>query len=348
MFKKMLILVLAFVMCMAGAVDTYAADDKNLEVELNGKTFEMPGKVWEGELFLPLRAVSEELGYDVEWFGEKQEIKMSKSEENINLSLSDDKLNIKGHESYMTGGHRIVDDRTYLRQDFFSDNLGLKVTWDKTYNKVTLQGVEGNPIIINNRKEASETDTLKLTIQYPEIEGLNNTEVQNKLNSLFAKLASDAKAEGIKAEKDLIQVQIENHIKAEVYFNYQVKYNQKDMLSIVFSNYQYSGGAHGITVQSSYTFDLKTGKEYEIKDLFPEGSEYMSTINSAIKKQMEERNMTDTLVPFESIKADQDFYLSNSAVVVYFQQYEYYPYALGIPEFAVDYPLMEGYSIPLQ
>jgi inhibitor of cysteine peptidase len=112
---------------------------------------------------------------------------------------------------------------------------------------------------------------------------LNNAEVQGKLNSLFARLAAEAKNRGYENEKDLVQAQIENHIKAEVYFNYEVKYNQKGMLSIVFMDYQYSGGAHGITVQSSYTFDLETGTEYEIKDLFKDGSDYVSMISNEVK-----------------------------------------------------------------
>lgn len=337
MLKKILILVLALMMCIAGTVNTFAAEDKALAIEVNGKAVEMSAMVLEGELFLPLRAVSEELGYDVQWSGEKQEIKVSKAERSINLNLSDYKIMANDHEAYITVGYRLVDDRTYLSQDFFSDNLGLKVVWDKVDNKVTLQEVEENPIVINTKKEVSETDTLKLTLQYPELKGLDNAKVQDKLNALFARLAKEARDRGYEIEKDILQEQIANGIKAEVYFNYQVKYNQKGLLSIVFLDYQYSGGAHGITVQSSYTFDLKTGTEYEIKDFFKDGSDYISMINSEVKKQMEERGMTVLLTPFNSIKADQDFYLSNNAIVVYFQAYEYLPYVYGIPEFAVDF-----------
>ena len=336
MFKRILIFVLALVLCMGGTVNVLAEANKDLEIEVNDKVVEVPGKVLEGELYLPLRAVSEGLGYDVQWYEENKEIAMSKPEKGITLSLSDYKTKVNGHEVFMTRGYRLVNDRTYLEQDFFSDNLGLKVAWDKAGNKIRLQEVIENPIVISNKKEISETDTLKLTIQYPELDGLDNAVVQEKLNSLFGSLAKDAKARGQEIEKYIGQDEITRHIKAEAYFNYQVKYNQKDMLSVVFSDYQYSGGAHGITVQSSYIFDLKTGKEYEIKDLFIDGSDYISMISSEVKKQMEERAMTALLAPFNSIKADQDFYLSNNALVVYFQAYEYLPYAYGIPEFAVD------------
>ena len=52
--------------------------------------------------------------------------------------------------------------------------------------------------------------------------------------------------------------------------------------------------------------------------------------------------MLGFLFPFEAIRADQDFYLSNNELVVYFQAYEYTPYAAGIPEFAAGFPTIEG------
>ena len=345
MLKKILILVLALVISMTTAINAFAAEEIAPIIEMSGKTIEMSANVWDGELFLPLRAVTEELGYDIQWFGDKKEIEVSKSEKNINLSLSDYRIAVNDHEGYMTGGYRLVNDRTYLRQDFFSDNLGLKVVWDKVNKKVILQEVNENSFAISIKKENSETQTLKLTLQYPELKGLDNDDVQNKLNSLFASLAEEAKARGKEIEKYIGQDEITRHIKAEVYFDYQVKYNQSGLLSIVFMDYLYSGGAHGGTVQSSYTFDLKTGREYEIKDLFKDGSDYISVINSEVKKQMQERDMTVLLAPFDSIKADQYYYLSNNAVVVYFQQYEYLPYAYGIPEFAVDFSLLKDMEV---
>lgn len=342
MVKKFLVLVLVFVLCLSSAVIAYAAEDNTLNIELNGKSIGTPAYVLEGELFLPLRVVSEGLGFDVQWSQEKKEISVSKGIKKISLYLSNYQVKVNDHESYLTSGYRNVEGRTYLRQDFFSDNLGLKVTWDKAGNKVTLQEIDENPIVINTKKEISDTKTLDLTLQYPELQGLANAEVQNKLNSLFEKLAADAKNEGLENEKYIVPEQIARNIKAETYFNYQVKYNWNGLLSIVFSDYQYRGGAHGLTVQSSYTFDLKTGAELKIKDLFKSDFDYISMISSEVKKQMGERGMTVLLAPFNSIKADQDFYLSNNAVVVYFQAYEYLPYAYGIPEFYIDFQLVDG------
>lgn len=96
-----------------------------------------------------------------------------------------------------------------------------------------------------------------------------------------------------------------------------------------------------MTVQTSKTFDLVSGREYQLQDLFVEGTDYVGTLNQEVKRLMQEQGLTEALLnPFESIRENQDFYLINNGLVVYFQQYEYFPYALGIPEFKVVYPVL--------
>jgi len=347
MGKRLLALLLALAICLIGSMDTLAADVNDMSIEVNGELIEMPAKVFDGELYLPLRAISEKLGFEVLWYGKSQEIIIRMPKTDINISLSDFKMTVDDHESFAQGGYRFVSDRTYMRQDFYNDNMGLKVVWDKDSNNVRIYSIEENPIAINTKKEVKETETLKQTVQYPEISGLGNAEVQHRLNSFFSKLASEAKEEGYEHAKYIGQDEIARGVKAETYFNYQVKYNRKGILSIVFYNYQYSGGAHGITIQSSYTFDLNTGDEFDLKDLFMDNCDYVSNISKEVKKQMEEKEMTDMLLePFEAIKADQDFYLTNNAVVVYFQQYEYLPYYFGIPEFELSFLMLNGMLKP--
>lgn len=339
MRKNILSFMLAVIIFMMGTISSFAAKD-DIQITVNDEKIEAQAKVIEGELFLPLRSVSEKLGFSVQWISKKQEIKVSNSQKIMHISLSDGEINIKEHESFIGGQWQVIDGgKTYFKQSFFNDKFGLKVEWDKSKNEVKLQEVKENPVIIETKKEASETKTFKLALQYPEIKGLNDADVQKKLNSLFENLATNAKNKGQETEK-VLSKEASHNVKAETYFNYQVKYNSNNILSIVFLDYQYTGGAHGSTLQTSYTFDLATGTEYELKDLFKEGSDYVSVINSEVKKGFVEMGMTELLSPFNSIKNDQSFYLSNNAVVVYFQEYEYLPYACGIPEFDMAYTLV--------
>ena len=133
--------------------------------------------------------------------------------------------------------------------------------------------------------------------------------------------------------------------KCETYFDYSLNYNQNGLLSVVFKDYQYTGGAHGSTVQSSYTFNLNTGEEYKLKDLFNSDADYVSFISDTVRKEINERvkdgSLLEELTPFNTIREDHDFYLSNDGIVIYFQQYEYWPYAAGIQEFTVEYAALK-------
>ncbi|NLI13986.1 MAG: DUF4163 domain-containing protein [Peptococcaceae bacterium] len=337
---------------------SFAAVDNQPAIELNGVEIQAAAYIDGGNVYLPLRAVGEALGYKIDWSEKDGTVSVSGSGKNIMIDLKNNKVTANDHVYYMSGdaadGGTIVGDRTYMGAGFFSANLGLKVLWDRQNGKVELESVKENAISIKTAKEASETDKIKITLQYPQIEGLDDKAVQDSINSIFKNSAGAARNEGLKNADNMAQDDAGyagSPNKCETYFDYRVKYNQNGLLSVVFMNYQYTGGAHGLTAQSSHTFNLKTGVEYKLKDLFRNGADYVSFISDIVSSEINERVKQGRLpehsiTPFKAIKDDQDFYLSNSAVVVYFQQYEYFPYAAGILEFPVDFSVLKDMLKP--
>jgi len=329
----------------------FAAVDNQPAIVLNGAEIQAAACIDGGNVYLPLRAVGEALGYKIDWSEKDGTVSVSGSGKNIVVDLKNNKVTADDHVYYMSGddGGAIVGDRTYMGAGFFSGNLGLKVLWDRQGGNVELESVKENAISIKTVKEASETDKIKITLQYPQIEGLDDKAVQDGINSFFQNSAGAARDEGLKNADNMAQDDAGSAgspNKCETYFDYRIKYNQNGLLSVVFINYQYTGGAHGLTAQSSHTFNLKTGEEYRLKDLFRNGADYVPLISGIVSSEIDERVKEGRLpehaiTPFEAIKEDQGFYLSNSAVVVYFQQYEYWPYAAGIQEFPVDFSVLK-------
>jgi hypothetical protein len=121
-----------------------------------------------------------------------------------------------------------------------------------------------------------------------------------------------------------------------MYGEFAVKTNEKNILSIGFSNFAYTPhAAHGMTYIKSLTWDLTTGRTYSLKDLFKPNSNYVEVLNRSIKEQIKRLNM-DTLEPFKSIRPDQDFYIADKALVIYFQLYEITAYVYGFPMFPIS------------
>lgn len=116
---------------------------------------------------------------------------------------------------------------------------------------------------------------------------------------------------------------------------FELKTNERNVLSISLIMYNYTGGAHGMTYIKSLTFDIQTGREYALADLFKPNSGYVVKINTDIRAQIAARQLP-LLGEFTGIKPDQDFYIADKALVIYFQLYDLVPYVYGFPAFPIS------------
>ncbi|WP_019156699.1 DUF3298 and DUF4163 domain-containing protein [Robertmurraya massiliosenegalensis] len=162
---------------------------------------------------------------------------------------------------------------------------------------------------------------------YPRIRGIRNRIFEKRLNDLI-----------VKAVQTLIDTQVGNMPTTitEMLGTYEIKNNQREVLSLLLSNYTFHHqAAHGMTYLKSLTFDLQKEKLCTLADLFKPGSPYVDRISTLIKEQIEKRGIS-LLNEFTQIKPDQDFYIADKTLVIYFQLYDITPYAFGFPMFPVS------------
>ena len=116
---------------------------------------------------------------------------------------------------------------------------------------------------------------------------------------------------------------------------FEIKTNQRGVLSLSLLNYVFTGGAHGNTLQKSLTFDADTGRSYKLGELFKQDSNYEARLNAIIQAQIKARQLP-LLVDYPGITADQDFYIADKSLVIYFPLYAIVPYAWGFPYFPIS------------
>ncbi|KZE63946.1 hypothetical protein AWM68_12605 [Fictibacillus phosphorivorans] len=163
-----------------------------------------------------------------------------------------------------------------------------------------------------------------IKIYYPQIEGRINPRIQQQVNQQI-----------IQINQQLQQMQ-NPEARPGMYGEFAVKTNEQNILSIGFLNYAYTPmAAHGMTYIKSETWDLTTGRTYQLKDLFKPGANYVEVLNRLIKVQIKSRQI-DTLEPFKSISPNQDYYIADKALVIYFQLYDLTAYAYGFPMFPIS------------
>ncbi|MBW7477525.1 DUF3298 and DUF4163 domain-containing protein [Paenibacillus oenotherae] len=172
---------------------------------------------------------------------------------------------------------------------------------------------------------ASRITFPKAELWVPVISGLHNAAARNAMNETIRRTVRELVTE---------QGSLDDP-RAEMQGYFEIKTNEKNVLSLSLFNYAYTGGAHGLTLQRSLTFDTGTGKAYSLSEMFKPGSPYVSRLSDIIKKQIEEREIA-TLDPFNAISPDQSFYIADRALVIYFALYELTPYAFGFPYFPIS------------
>lgn len=60
---------------------------------------------------------------------------------------------------------------------------------------------------------------------------------------------------------------------------YELKNNDKGVLSITLENYAFAGDAHGNTIVKALNFDIMTGHIYTLPELFKPNSNYIKRIS---------------------------------------------------------------------
>jgi hypothetical protein len=177
---------------------------------------------------------------------------------------------------------------------------------------------------------------LNLEVYYPVVLNLNNPIVQQRINTI-------------------ISHEVNNLIYKQGYYQdpqtqvtglFEIKSNERGILSINLSNYAYPPhAAHGMTYIKSLTMDIQTGKVYQLFELFKPDSNYVSIISNNIKKQIFAREIP-LLDGFEKIKDNQDYYIADKAIVIYFQLYEITPYYIGFPMFPISVFELQNIAVP--
>jgi hypothetical protein len=126
----------------------------------------------------------------------------------------------------------------------------------------------------------------------------------------------------------------------------------KDVVSVKFENYVFTGGAHGNTAVITKVINERTGKEYSIKDIFRSGIDYPKILSELIIPGLTRKlgRMSDKKWIQSGAgpkKANfKKFVLTPKELVVYFDQSSVGPYAAGIQEGRISLAHLKKYLNP--
>lgn len=196
-----------------------------------------------------------------------------------------------------------------------------------------------------------KTPVLTLNIEYPSIVLPHGSSIQSRINMHYNNYARNFYRY---AQMTMLPNAIEQYKEAkkngypfnlhEAMMVYTVTLNDNCKLSTFFDKYEYTGGAHGITIRSSNSWNLQTGHHIKMADLFEGNRQYRKTVIREIQEMADKEYAENPGIYFENYKqlieenfSTQNYNLTPHNLDVYYQQYEIAPYATGIVVFSIPY-----------
>lgn len=204
--------------------------------------------------------------------------------------------------------------------------------------------VIGNIVkIVNFSNYQIKDNGYEASIKVPKIEGLDNKELEYKLNKEFEENGKKLYSQYLEEVKGLKESNESGHKSAESW--YEVKTDNDNILSLVIYEYEAEGSSN--TTRRFYNIDKKNQTVLTLEGMF-KNDDYINVISENIKQQMAEQMKRDKNKiywlndkearnsNFKSIKRDQGFYINKSGeLVICFDKYEVGPGAMGLVEFTI-------------
>ncbi|HEY4430138.1 MAG TPA: DUF4163 domain-containing protein [Paenibacillus sp.] len=312
-----------------------AAQQPSVALKYKGQTLTQQGKVVDGNTMIPLTVLRDAFGLAIHYNSTTRTYSVGSDSMKLNLEVSDYGVStdLNGYYIYsMTGNHeaKMINDRLYVPFKLLNDYLGIQGVYNPVQKSLELSKLVMNDIKITSVALDKSNKNATIKIQYPKISGLTD-EVQNTLNATFKKeaelFASEAEKEASRRDGT-----IEN--KYDYSQTYVVTFNREGVLSVVVDQYGYSGGAHGGTLRTGHTFSLKDGKKIELKDLLKAEPNYKQKLDKMLKASTKDIAFPEST---GGLTENPAFFVSESGLAIFYQQYEIAPYAAGIPTYTFNF-----------
>lgn len=127
------------------------AANYNVKVAIDGTLIKFPDAQpyinQAGKTMVPVRFISENLGYNVSWDGVKRMVTIDNGEKKIELTVGAHQAIIEGKAVYLDAPVTLSGNRTFVPVRFITEAFGQTVTWKNWNRTVYIGTVPPNPVL---------------------------------------------------------------------------------------------------------------------------------------------------------------------------------------------------------
>lgn len=132
----------------------------------------------------------------------------------------------------------------------------------------------------------------------------------------------------------------------ELNIQYEVAQYNEHLITVVFDQYWFTGGAHGNTMFSNVVIDIQQRKNYNLADFFKGNplASIQASVREKLKSEIEFRDFinegTASLIDFEI------FAVNDTMITFYFTPYQVAPYAYGSQRISLPLQALPNFKTP--
>ncbi|MDO5398504.1 MAG: copper amine oxidase N-terminal domain-containing protein [bacterium] len=118
-----------------------AGSEADISVTLNGKALvfdDVPPQIIDGRTLVPLRAIFEALGADVDWNGETRTVTAQRDDTMISMTIGSNVMTINSRSVTLDVPPQIIDNRTLVPARAAAEGFGADVVWNESERTVII------------------------------------------------------------------------------------------------------------------------------------------------------------------------------------------------------------------
>lgn len=242
------------------------------------------------------------------------------SKKKLELSLTEDYTNSLEFKSY------------FIQQSYYYQN-------DKEYDPYEIEYFYTNPIKYSNNSIIPKIQK-SLSKLFFDVESGN---IADTLKSFISKNISvyDSEIKIYQADMDEIDKSYPFY-GWNSYRSIRPFFNDYNILSLEDTAYEFQGGAHGDSHINYYVYNLNNGEKISLYNIFKETSTERLT-DIILKKldvycrDVKNEPMDDLITEKDSVKPNENFYITNGGIGFFYNTYEIAAYVAGSFEIFIPY-----------
>ena len=179
----------AFLIAAAAMSVSVQAADTSVNVVVNGITSPQQGVIVDSRTMVPVRGVTEQLGFEIEWDGDTKTATFTKNAIVIKMTAGEDHFYVNDLPITPDVPQAIINDRFMLPLRAMCETIGAEVEWDgdtKTANiKVSKDNLPSVPDILKPEENTDEQpEKIETGIPGISIEIIDPTEVPDNVTDI--------------------------------------------------------------------------------------------------------------------------------------------------------------------